>query len=266
MKAILLGLLLTCAGKEPSIVFDDRPEAGVPPEALAQKTDQGFGNETLHAMTQGTIKTIRIRYFNKKTWATEGQAREYVAGILAHESQGVFGFQIWSQLVSVPEIECFVEFTDEYREKLLHDHKPYREGRLLIWNTESCFRDATGRWWFVSLFDYFHSAHPKGDRKLSQDPKQHTPPQFVGKWTVTFANGVVETCDVRANWTASESDPNRSADGKAELKDNVLVIRFADSRLERWTTVDKRVVVEHYFPGTEFPAGARVLGIADRVP
>jgi hypothetical protein len=200
MKAILLGLLLTCAGKEPSIVFDDRPEAGVPPEALAQKTDQGFGNETLHAMTQGTIKTIRIRYFNKKTWATEGQAREYVAGFLAHESQEVFG------------------------------------------------------------------SHPKGDRKLSENPKKYTPPQFMGKWTVTFANGVVETCDVRANWTASESEPKRSADGKAELKDNVLVIRFADSRFERWTTVDKRVVVEHYFPGTEFPVGARVLGIADRVP
>jgi hypothetical protein len=83
----------------------------------------------------------------------------------------------------------------------------------------------------------------------------------VGKWTVTFANGVVETCDVRANWTVSASEPKRSADGKAEVKGNALVITFADDRVERWTTVDKRVVVEHFFPGTEFPAGARVLGI-----
>jgi hypothetical protein len=83
----------------------------------------------------------------------------------------------------------------------------------------------------------------------------------VGKWTVTFANGVVETCDVRANWTVSASEPKRSADGKAEVKGNALVITFADDRVERWTTVDKRVVVEHFFPGAEFPAGARVLGI-----
>jgi hypothetical protein len=30
--------------------------------------------------------------------------------------------------------------------------------------------------------------------------------------------------------------------------------------------LNRGVVVEHFFPGTEFPAGARVLGIADRVP
>ena len=83
---------------------------------------------------------------------------------------------------------------------------------------------------------------------------------------MTFANGVVELCDVRANWKASESEPKRSADGKAEVKGNALVIAFAEDRVERWTTVDKRVVVEHFFPGTEIPAGARVLGIADRMP
>jgi hypothetical protein len=90
-----------------------------------------------------------------------------------------------------------------------------------------------------------------------------TPPQFVGKWTVTFANGVVETCGVRADFTASESEPRRSAEGNAELKDGTFVILFADDRVERWTVVDKRMVVEHFFPGTEYPAGARVLGIAD---
>jgi hypothetical protein len=93
-----------------------------------------------------------------------------------------------------------------------------------------------------------------------------TPPQFVGRWSVTFANGVIETCDVKAEWTASESEPKRSANGKSEVKDNALVITFADGRVERWTAVDKRVVVEHWFPAAAYPAGARVLGIADRVP
>ena len=39
------------------------------------------------------------------------------------------------------------------------------EGRLLVWRTEACFRDAAGRWWFVSLLDYFHNHHPSGDRE-----------------------------------------------------------------------------------------------------
>ena len=117
-------------------------------------------------LTAGTIKSIRIRYFNKKTWASEKDARDYVAGFLSNKASEVFGFQVWSQSVGVPEIECFVEFTDEHRKKLLAEKKGCREGRLLIWNTESCFRDATGRWYFVSAFDQFHRAHPKGNREL----------------------------------------------------------------------------------------------------
>ena len=175
MNKLLLALLLTCCGDgpEPAIIVDDRPEAGVPPEALAQKIDKAFGLPTFHAMTQGTIKTVRIRYFNKKTWATEKQACEYVAGFLAHKSEEVFGFQVWSQGVGVPEIECFIDFTDEYKQKLRDEGKPCREGqgRLLIWQTESCFRDASGRWWFVSAFDHFHTSHPEGNRELSKSAK-----------------------------------------------------------------------------------------------
>ncbi len=87
----------------------------------------------------------------------------------------------------------------------------------------------------ANLSDVRSALHVLWIRCLS---KKYTPPQFVGKWTVTFANGVVETCDVRANWTVSESEPKRSADGKAEVKGNALVISCADNRLERWTTVD----------------------------
>jgi hypothetical protein len=168
--------------QDPSIVVDNRPESGVPPEALAQVDLKMPAKERdallaegypvrLRTLTAGTIKTVRIRYFNKETWATEKQAIDYVAGFLADKSLGVYDFQIWSQAVESPAIECIVEFTDEYRKKLLAEQKPFREGRLLIWNTESCFRDATGRWWFVNAFDYFHRSHPKGDRKLSKETK-----------------------------------------------------------------------------------------------
>jgi hypothetical protein len=93
-----------------------------------------------------------------------------------------------------------------------------------------------------------------------------TRPHLVGQWVVTFANGVVETCQVRADGTASEREPNRSADGMARVKDNTVVITFGDDRVERWTVVDRRVVVEHWFPAAAYPAGARVQGVAARVP
>lgn len=166
------------SSEEPSIVFDNRPEAGIPEEAQAQEhrksTALPIKMESpikFHTLTAGTIKSVRIRYFNKETWASEKDARDYVAGFLGNKSSEVFGFPIWSQSVGVPEIECLVEFTDEYRKKLLGERKGCREGRLLIWNTECCFRDATGRWYFVNAFDHFHRAHPKGDRKNAKGVK-----------------------------------------------------------------------------------------------
>lgn len=165
------------SGAEPSIVFDNRPESGIPAEAKAQEHRKATAQEEALAAKEypvkfptliaGTIKSVRIRYFNNEIWASEKDARDYVAGFLGNKASAVFGFQIWSQTVGVPEIECFVEFTDEYRKKLLAEKKECREGRLLIWNTESCFRDATGRWYFVSAFDQFHRAHPKGNRELA---------------------------------------------------------------------------------------------------
>ena len=57
----------------------------------------------------------------------------------------------------------------------------------------------------------------------------------VGEWSVEFANGVVETCEIRKDGTASESEPNRKSDGKAVDKDGALVVTFDDDRTQHWT-------------------------------
>jgi hypothetical protein len=88
----------------------------------------------------------------------------------------------------------------------------------------------------------------------------------VGRWTVRFANGVVQTCEVREDGTASVREPRRSSAGKAEARGGAIVITFRDDRLERWTVRGKRVVVEHWFPASQYPSGPRVLGVATRSP
>ena len=86
----------------------------------------------------------------------------------------------------------------------------------------------------------------------------------AGEWSVEFANGVVETCEIRKDGTASESEPNRKSNGKAVDKDGAIVITFDDDRTERWTPVGKRMVVEHWYPSSQYPCGKPVLGIGDR--
>ena len=86
----------------------------------------------------------------------------------------------------------------------------------------------------------------------------------TGEWSVEFANGVVETCAIRKDGTASESEPNRKSGGKAVEKDGATVIVFDDDRTERWTPVGKRMVAEHWYPSSQYPCGKSVIGIADK--
>jgi hypothetical protein len=83
---------------------------------------------------------------------------------------------------------------------------------------------------------------------------------------VEFANGVVETCEVRRDGTASVTEPRRSSGGRAKAKDGAVVITFSDDRVERWAVRGGRVVVEHWFPASLYPAGAPVRGVARRSP
>ncbi len=217
-------------------------------------------------MFDGTIKTVRVRYFNKATWATEPGAKAYLAGFLASDKPGLFDFQIWSQSLGRPEIECVVEFSGAYLEKLRQQNKPCRpEGRLLIWNTEACFRDAAGRWWFVTLFDHFHKSHPNGDRTLVKAAASSGRPSLpVGKWNVAFANGVAETCIINQPGTAYVVEALRQSRGKATVERGAFMIRFEDDRVERWTPVGNRMVVEHWLPGSQLGELKPILGVADR--
>jgi hypothetical protein len=83
----------------------------------------------------------------------------------------------------------------------------------------------------------------------------------VGKWSIEFANEVKEECEVNKDGDASVVEPLRSSTGKAEVKEDSVVIVFKDDRVERWTPVGAKMVVEHWAASVQFPAGRPVLGI-----
>ena len=102
------------------------------------------------------------------------------------------------------------------------------------------------------------------------------PAEYVGKWSVEFANGVKQTCEIRADWTASVKEPKRTSGGQAAFQGKALVVAYDDDRVERWTLVGKRLVVEHWPqsnplwaghpPLRPVPTSTPVLGIAERAP
>lgn len=86
----------------------------------------------------------------------------------------------------------------------------------------------------------------------------------VGKWSVTFANGVRQTCEIGQDGAASVVEPLRTSKGKAVVSGDSIVITFEDERVERWTPVADRLVVEHWHPAVRVSMRTPVLGIAER--
>jgi hypothetical protein len=79
-----------------------------------------------------------------------------------------------------------------------------------------------------------------------------------------FSNGVTEICNIGNGRESFVEEPRRSSNGLATVEGKSIVIQWHDDRLERWTPVGERFVVEHWYPGTRLPITAAVLGIAER--
>lgn len=94
-------------------------------------------------------------------------------------------------------------------------------------------------------------------------PLRADPALPVGKWNVEFTNGVVQKVEIKKDATATVTEPARAADGKVTSLQGTFLLVCDDDRIERWTPVGKRMVVEHWFPANQFPAGTPVRGIAD---
>ena len=86
----------------------------------------------------------------------------------------------------------------------------------------------------------------------------------VGKWQIEFTNEVTETCVIGRGGVAIVDEPLRRSRGKWTVSRESIVLTFNDDRIERWTPCGKRFVVEHWFPGSQFPTASPVLGIAER--
>ncbi len=101
---------------------------------------------------------------------------------------------------------------------------------------------------------------------LSSTSTGHVDVISAGRWDVKFENGVVECCSIEKDQTASVLETHRKSAGKSEVSNGSLLIVYDDDRVERWTAVGRKAIVEHWFPGSAYPRGRPVFGIAEAVP
>jgi len=101
---------------------------------------------------------------------------------------------------------------------------------------------------------------PGKDARPGNAPEAAFP---VGTWRVEFTNGVIEECRIGNGGESSVEEPLRRSNGMAAVQGDSVVIAFHDDRVERWTPVGRRFVVEHWFPASRLPIATPVLGIAE---
>lgn len=167
MKVFLLLLLASAMhAAEPQVVFDEKlvpPAQGMPAEADAQWKTEGKNGKGKGPVDHGSlaerlgdsVESVTVHYFSK-AWSDPKQVGAYLTGLLSDGETQTFTFPVWSQMLFEPEVECTLNFKNQ------------KQGRLLLWGTAACMRDSNGRWWFVSVFDYYHARHPQGTRTLAK--------------------------------------------------------------------------------------------------
>ena len=88
----------------------------------------------------------------------------------------------------------------------------------------------------------------------------------VGKWKVSFANGVIETVEIKSDGSATVTEKERTSTGKASINNGYVEIHFEDDRVERWSldSAADRMTVQHWHPVSQMPDGLPALGNAIR--
>ncbi len=150
---------------------------------------------------------------------------------------------------------------------MLKDIKPALAAGGKLSTLDLSFVKGERRW---SVFIYFREPVPEAVRARAWDVlrsfqfTQLSTTLSLGHWCVEFSNGVVQSCEIGKDGSARVEEPHRTSGGKASVQDGAVVIQYDDDRTERWTAVGQRWIVEHWFPSASYPAGPRVLGIAER--
>ena len=90
--------------------------------------------------------------------------------------------------------------------------------------------------------------------------------KWKGRWNVEFANGVHQVYELRKDKTATVKTHGWLSQGRIQFQfdGKSVTITYRDNRVERWTPVGNRMVVEHWFPASQIPKSAPVLGIGER--
>ena len=106
--------------------------------------------------------------------------------------------------------------------------------------------------------------NPESTVPTGVDPWPQDAPAWGGTWWTRFDNGVSQRMVLAGNTCRGGNNHGWSSKGKLDHDDGRIIITYEDDRLERWTPIGHRMVVEHWHPASAYPDTKPVVGIAER--
>ena len=138
------------------VIYDPRPDAGIPREARFAGTKPDSGSKTnstsgvtlsivtdlkdygpLRNIITNDIHAISVRYYDR-SFKDIQEVQTYLTSVLRSGKGSTNAYCPWSEMLPVPAIEATVQFTSG------------RKGKWLLWRYgRSVYRDPDMKWWFT---------------------------------------------------------------------------------------------------------------------
>ncbi len=149
-------IAFVAAQDQVKVIYDPRPDAGIPGESRFAGTKPDSGSKTnstsgvtfsivtdlkdygpLRNIITNDIHSISVRYYDS-SFKDIQEVQSYLTSLLRSGKGSTTAYCPWSEMLPVPTVEATVQFTSG------------RKGRWLLWRYgRSVYRDPDMKWWFT---------------------------------------------------------------------------------------------------------------------
>jgi hypothetical protein len=157
LVVLIGGIALPAAGDEITVIYEPRPEPGIPREARGAGTtpdpDATSGSRSRSNITFGIVTDLKdygplrnvmprdihavsVRYYGG-SFKDIQEVRRYLTAVLRSEKGSTSTYCPWAEALPVPTIEATIQFASGETGRLLL----WRQGRLV-------YQDPGQKWWF----------------------------------------------------------------------------------------------------------------------
>jgi len=127
---------LRAAQDKLEVVYDPRPDHGIPREVVLQKSRSARDYGPMKSIVNSEdILLIKVRYYDT-SFKDIQEVQSYLISVLVSDKGSTNSYIPWAESLPAPYVEATIYF------------KSLASGKWLLWPSHSVFQDEQMKWWF----------------------------------------------------------------------------------------------------------------------